>query len=144
MYRTLFLRHAISTSFLSRSNRSTIVKRSSNSLILGVLLLEDDLRPTIRERLLKAFLDLAVLCVLMNRPTTCYEINKFFIKEYSIMQAPSTIYSTLNSMEKKGWVKCVQSKHGRIYSLTEQGRKIIKDMPNKVTEINKFVPILLG
>jgi DNA-binding PadR family transcriptional regulator len=66
-----------------------------------VLVLNLDLQPTIQNRTLRAFLDLAVLCQLSHRPMTCYEINKSFVEKFGIMIAPSTIYLTLGSMESK-------------------------------------------
>ena len=103
-----------------------------------------DLQPTIQNRTLRAFLDLAVLCQLSHRPMTCYEINKSFIEKFGIMIAPSTIYSTLGSMESKGDVKCARNRNGRVYSLTEKGRKVTENMNSIIEEIHRFSTILLG
>jgi DNA-binding PadR family transcriptional regulator len=102
-----------------------------------------DLQPTIQNRTLRAFLDLAVLCQLSHRPMTCYEINKSFVEKFGIMIAPSTIYLTLGSMENKGEVKCARNRNGRVYSLTEKGRKVTDNMNSLIEEIHRFLTILL-
>jgi DNA-binding PadR family transcriptional regulator len=117
---------------------------SPRLVTLGGFDLNLDLQPTIPNRTLRAFLDLAVLCQLSHRPMTCYEINKSFIEKFGIMIAPSTIYSTLSSMESNGEVKCARNRHVKVYSLTEKGRKVTENMNSIIEEIHRFLTMLLG
>jgi DNA-binding PadR family transcriptional regulator len=112
-------------------------------LIVLVFILKLELEPTIQERSLRAFLDLAILCALMDRPMTGYEINSFFVKKFGILIGPSMVYSKLYSMERKGWVRCARNRAGRVYSLTEQGQKIVDSMTSMAEEIQAFIKILL-
>jgi DNA-binding PadR family transcriptional regulator len=74
---------------------------------------------------------------------TGYEINGLFVKKFGILIGPSMVYSKLYSMERKGWIKYTQNRAGRVYSLTEQGRKIVDSMTSIAEEIQAFIRILL-
>ena len=102
-----------------------------------------ELKPTLQERSLKAFLDIAILCALTDHPMTGYEINRLFLKKHRIFVGPSTIYSKLASIERKGWIECVRNKSGRVYALTEKGRKIAAKMADITKEIQSFTRIML-
>jgi len=108
-----------------------------------VFILKLELKPTLQERSLKAFLDLAILCALTEHPMTGYEINHLFLKKHRIFIGPSTIYSKLNTMERKGWIKCVRNRAGRVYSLTENGRKIAANMTDITREIQGLIRTML-
>ncbi|MBN1244343.1 PadR family transcriptional regulator [Candidatus Bathyarchaeota archaeon] len=105
--------------------------------------MKPELKPTVQERSLKAFLDLAILCALTDHPMTGYEINRLFLKKHRIFIGPSTIYSKLTSMERKGWIECIRNKAGRVYGLTEKGRKIAAKMADITREIQGFIRIML-
>jgi DNA-binding PadR family transcriptional regulator len=108
-----------------------------------VFILKLELKSTLQERSLKAFLDLAILCALTEYPMTGYEINRLFLKKHRIFIGPSTIYSKLSSMERKGWIKCVRNRAGRVCSLTEKGRQIAADMAGIAKEIQFFIRTML-
>ena len=104
--------------------------------------MKSELKPTIQKRSLKAFLDLAILCALTNQPLTGYGINVLFMTRFGIMVSPSMIYATLVSMERKGWIKCVSNRNGRVYSLTDQGREIADNIRGIAEEIRSFTVTL--
>jgi DNA-binding PadR family transcriptional regulator len=108
-----------------------------------VFILKPEVKPNLQERTLKAFLDLAILCALAERPMTGYEINRIFLKKYRIFVGPSTIYSKLASIERNEWIECVSNRAGRVYGLTEQGRRITLKMMDITREIQGFVRIML-
>ena len=101
------------------------------------------LEPNIKEKSINAFLDLAILCRLMNKPMSGYAITSLLVKETGILVSPGMIYNTLYSMEINGLVKCIRKKPGRVYSLTEQGIEMAAAIPNKHKEIQAFLKILL-
>lgn len=120
-----------------------VAEPNTTCVSLRVFILKTELKPTLQERSLKAFLDLAILCALTEHPMTGYEINHLFLKKHRIFIGPSTIYSNLISMERKDWVKCIRNRAGRVYSLTEKGRKIATNMTDIIREIQSFLPIML-
>jgi hypothetical protein len=46
------------------------------------------LKPSIKERSLKAFLDLVILRVLIDQPMTAYEVNHYLTRKYGIFIRP--------------------------------------------------------
>jgi len=105
--------------------------------------MKPELESTVQERSLKAFLDLAILCALTEHPMTGYEINHLFLKKHQIFVSPSTIYSKLASIERKGLIECVKNGAGRVYGLTAKGRSIVANMPDINREIQSFLKNML-
>ena len=103
-----------------------------------------EIEPSMQERSLKAFLDLAILLALAEQPLTGYKISRIFVKKFGVLISPSMIYANLKTLEKKGWIKCNRKQDGRTYSLTEQGRKIVENMTNITQEIRSSIIIMLG
>ena len=99
--------------------------------------------PTVQKRIFKSFSDLAILVALKKQPFTGYGINNFFMKKVGDIASPSTIYSSLSSLERKRLIECVRDRSGRLYALTEEGRKIAEDMLRTLEEINRFLDRLL-
>jgi DNA-binding PadR family transcriptional regulator len=108
-----------------------------------VFLMGVELKPTVQERILKAFLDLAILVALTNKAMTGYGLNGHFVKKVGITVSPSMIYSNLAAMERKAWIKCVRNRNGRAYSLTDKGQQIADNMPAIAEEICNSIKTLL-
>jgi DNA-binding PadR family transcriptional regulator len=89
-------------------------------------------------------LDLVILRMLLITPRTAYEIDNSIMEKFDGKRSPSVIYTKLSSMERKNLIKCVLTKYGRVYNITEKGTKIINDIPRLIEEIQAFAPILLG
>jgi DNA-binding PadR family transcriptional regulator len=100
-----------------------------------VFVLKLELEPSVRERNLRAFLDLVILCMLAQHPMSSYAINKALTREFGVMIGPTTIYSKLNTLKKHGSTQCDRGRSGNIYSLTEQGQQIVSEMPTLIEEI---------
>jgi DNA-binding PadR family transcriptional regulator len=102
-----------------------------------------ELKPTVQERTLKAFLDLAILCALTEHPMTGYEMNRIFLKKHRTFVSPGTFYSKLAAMEKKGWIKRAKKGTGKVYELTENGRKITAKKEDITREIQAILKNIL-
>lgn len=100
-------------------------------------------KPTVQKRIFKAFADLAILMTLKNQTLTGYGINNYFMRKVGDIASPSTIYSSLSSLERKGLIECIRDRSGRLYALTENGKRIAEDMPNTLEEIKLFLDRLL-
>lgn len=74
---------------------------------------------------------------------TGYGINNYFMKKVGDVASPSTVYASLASLERRGWIECVRNGRGRVYGLTDEGGKIADDMPCTVEEIKRFLDRLL-
>jgi DNA-binding PadR family transcriptional regulator len=102
-----------------------------------------ELECSIRERVLKAFLDLVIIQLLSQRSMSGYEINKAITKQTGIILNPSTIYSKLYILERKGNVGYVMGRSGKVYSLTVQGQDTTNNLPAIVMEIYESAKELL-
>jgi DNA-binding PadR family transcriptional regulator len=101
-------------------------------------------KTTVQKRIFIAFSDLAILVALKNRSLTGYGINRYFLMRAGDAASPSTVYASLASLERKGWIECITDKRGRVYALTAIGGKIVDEMPDSVKEIKKFIDKLLN
>ena len=99
--------------------------------------------PNVKEKCIKAFLDLAILWRLRSNPMTGYAITTFLVRELGTPISVGKVYNILYSMELNGLIKCVWNKPGRVYSLTERGRKIAENNPETAKEIEAFLETLL-
>ena len=100
-------------------------------------------KPTVQKRIFVAFSDLAILIALKNQALTGYGINNYFLKKVGDAASPSTVYASLASLERKGWIECIADRRGRVYALTAEGKKIVEQMPESVEEIKQFIDRLL-
>jgi DNA-binding PadR family transcriptional regulator len=69
-------------------------------------------KPTVQQRICVAVSDLAILVALKDQAMTGYGINKHFMEKVGDAAIPSTVYSSLASLERKGWIKCVRKGAG--------------------------------
>ncbi len=97
----------------------------------------------IREKCVRAFLDLAILARLRNAPLSGYEITILFVRKFGIIVSPSVVYSVLYSLERNGLVIGVARRRGRIYELTEEGGKAIEKIRNAIADMQNFIRIIL-
>ena len=97
-----------------------------------------------RERILRSFLDIAILARLEDKPVNGYGLTVVFMKDFGVIMSTSTVYSTLYSMERNGLIKCKHSWRGKVYELTEKGKKTLKDSRNKLVETQSFIKNLIG
>jgi DNA-binding PadR family transcriptional regulator len=102
-----------------------------------------DLSPSVKERTLKAFLDLYILRLLADQPMSAYQINKLIVKKFGILIAPNTIYAKLSTMERQGWIKRTRNGNSKTHNLTEQGQQIISNLPALTEEIHQTIKALL-
>ncbi len=74
---------------------------------------------------------------------TGYEVNSTITKKFGVRVGPSTVYSKLSNMERKGWIRTVRENPGRVYTLTSQGQQKADNIKGISKEIQNFVRILL-
>jgi DNA-binding PadR family transcriptional regulator len=102
-----------------------------------------DLKTSVKERTLKAFLDLEILRLLAHQPITAYQAGNLIVKEFGVIIAPNTVYNKLHTMEREGWVKRFRNRTDKAFTLTEQGQEIVGNLPAIAEEIQQTVRKLL-
>jgi DNA-binding PadR family transcriptional regulator len=90
----------------------------------------------IRERIFRNFMDLIILKELKNGlPMSGYDIIALFHKKFHILPSAGSVYSVLYSMERKGLVKGIKVNGKRVYKLTNNGEKKLRDILRDVDSI---------
>jgi len=82
----------------------------------------------VRERCIKSFLDVMIAYILSEKPSWDYEIIAKIYGRLHILLSPGAVYPLLHNMEKKGLIRKERRERREIYSLTEEGKKWLKQM----------------
>ena len=97
----------------------------------------------IQTKLTKGLLDLIILQLLDNHPMHGYELIITIRKFYGVSFGASTIYPTLNTMEKKNFIKCNWNMNGdrpkKVYSLTGEGRSLLEYTTGSLKTICRII-----
>ena len=97
----------------------------------------------IQTKLTKGLLDLIILQLLDNRPMHGYELIVTIRKLYGVSFGASTIYPTLNTMEKKNFIKCNWNMNGerpkKVYSLTGEGKSLLEYTTGSLKTICRII-----
>jgi PadR family transcriptional regulator PadR len=101
------------------------------------------LHKNIQTKLTKGLLDLIILQLLDNHPMHGYELIVTIRKFYGVSFGASTIYPTLNAMEKKNFIKCNWNMNGdrpkKVYSLTGEGRSLLEYTTGSLKTICRII-----
>ncbi len=100
--------------------------------------LEDYLIHKIIARVVGRFLDWVIMVKLSNSPQGGYDILKYVYEHYGVMVSPGTIYSYLESLERKGLVIGTSVGKKRVYSLTTKGKEILETL-HKSKKFRSFI-----
>lgn len=107
--------------------------------------MEREISREMHERIVKGFLDVAIMTKLMDGdPMSGYDVITFVHKKFGILLSSGSVYSVLYSIERNGLVRGMRSKRKRVYKLTDRGEKNIKVVINLVEEIQNTVKLLIG
>jgi DNA-binding PadR family transcriptional regulator len=98
----------------------------------------------LREKFLKAFLDLAILSALRKESMNGYEMTVHFTRKFGIIMNPSVIYTTIYSMERDGLVMAITRKRGRIYELTRSGEQTILNVQDGMVDLQNLLKLIIG
>lgn len=66
------------------------------------------------------------------------------MKRYGSKRSPNVVYTKLAENGKERTDKLCPFRPGRVYSITEKGRKMANYTPNIIEEIYKTTPIILA
>jgi DNA-binding PadR family transcriptional regulator len=80
----------------------------------------------IEEWIVKKALYLIVLRVLKDKSMSGYSIILFVKRKFGIGLSPGSVYSLLQSLEKKGFIKKCNRKGAKRYTLSEKGEATLR------------------
>jgi DNA-binding PadR family transcriptional regulator len=94
---------------------------------MGINLLEnkkasDSVLKTLKERIIKDFLDIIVLTELQNASLSGYDIISVIFRRYRFLLSAGTVYSMLYKLERNGLIDSFLSEKKKIYSITSHGK----------------------
>ena len=99
---------------------------------------------TLRRKVINAFMEVLVLAQLGNSPSlSAYDVIALVNKKYGVLLSSGTVYSALYRLERRGWLRGSSDQSRRIYALTEQGKKQIEAIQNRIKEIHKLLDSIL-
>jgi DNA-binding PadR family transcriptional regulator len=104
---------------------------------VGDSVLEKDVIVEMRERIVRAFLDLIVL---MKLSESCealggYDFVKLVGEEFDVMISPGSMYAVLYSMERGDLIQGMSKHRKRVYSLTDKGEATVKAVSEEKTKV---------
>lgn len=95
------------------------------------------------ERIVRAFLDVVIMRMLLNRSMSGYELENEILSKSKERIGPNVIYTKLSAMEHQKLILCITTGHGRKYELLDTGKKIVTDREKLFEEINNSIMTVL-
>jgi DNA-binding PadR family transcriptional regulator len=105
--------------------------------------LESEVLKSMRERLLKDFMDVLIMARLRNNDMSGYDVIAYIHNKFNILISSGTVYSLLYSMERDGLIKGKRNNRKRTYTLTGKGKETIKVIQNANGATQNFIAMLL-
>jgi DNA-binding PadR family transcriptional regulator len=93
--------------------------------------------------MVRAFLDIVIMRMLLNRPMTGYELENEILSKSKVRIGPNVIYTKLSSMEHQKLIVCIIIGRGRRYELLDTGKKLVTDREKLCEEINNSIMTIL-
>lgn len=80
----------------------------------------------VRERFIKAFLDLLILALVKDQPRCGYDILATIHREFNILISPGTLYPLLHMLEENELIESTLFQRKRNYFISKKGLEIFK------------------
>ena len=97
----------------------------------------------LRERFLKEFLDVLIIKRIRDKEYGGYDLLSYFHEYFNIMISPGTLYSTLYSLEREGYIEAHDEGRKRVYSLTSEGEGVLKEIDESKDTLGDFFSQIL-
>ena len=97
----------------------------------------------VKLRIVKDFVDIIILNRLNSVPSSGYDITVYIHEKHEFFISTSNIYSTLYSLERKGFVKGDLTSRKRLYYLTQNGLNYIENVLNNRDDILNLIEKIL-
>jgi DNA-binding PadR family transcriptional regulator len=87
---------------------------------------EDEVLKMVQDRIISGYLDALILFRLRKARLSGYDLVKLIHADFNLLVSPGTVYSTLYSLERKGYIVCLLNGRKRTCTLTEKGETLLK------------------
>ena len=86
------------------------------------------------QHIIRNLLDIQLLRIVQTQPTWGYQIKKQVESDFNVKLRHGALYPALNSLEKKGLLKCTKQQKGKrvrkVYTITENGKMYLQEYYN--------------
>ena len=80
------------------------------------------------DKIIGAYLDGLILCRLKNKFLSGYDLLQIIYRDFNLHVSPGTMYATLYSLERQGFIECVPNGRKRVCRLTDKGKVTMQIM----------------
>lgn len=87
---------------------------------------ESELLNEMHERLVKDFLDMLILMRLMKGPMSVYDLVKFVLNRFNLLNSSELVHSSLSYLEREEFIKSTEDLGKKVYNLTSRGEERVK------------------
>ena len=96
-------------------------------------------------RTIKSFTDILILKHLKSHPLSSgYQVLRHLYDGYDVLCSPGTLYKEIYLLERKGLIKAEGDQNSRIYSLTDEGQKVLETAVKTSKQIQELVSEILS
>ena len=98
-----------------------------------------DLLLHLRRRTVRNFMDFLILSMLRKGALSGYDIITIIFENFGFLPSSGSVYSTLYALEREGFVRGLWCGKRRLYTLTEEGEKIIEAASASLNMIENLI-----
>lgn len=115
----------------------------TQSITGGCFFLQPKVFRELRERIVRNFLDIAVLAELKKgHLMSGYDVIGFLNDKFHLMMSSGTVYNTLYALEREGVIEGQPMGKRRVYKLTDKGEEMIDTILSSYEQIENVVASL--
>jgi DNA-binding PadR family transcriptional regulator len=90
-------------------------------------------------------MDIIILRHLRSNPhASGYDIIKLLHRQYRMLASPGTVYSVLYSLERQSLAEGIMSGGKRLYTLTQQGEKLLRQLCGTKIHVQTLLSIIFS
>ena len=99
--------------------------------------MESETAHSFNRRIIQNFMDIIILKHLKNNhPMSGYDVVIYLHKKFHILPSAGTVYSLLYALERENLIEGIKNQGKRVYKLTNQGEKLLKEIHNTRNNIH--------
>jgi DNA-binding PadR family transcriptional regulator len=96
-------------------------------------------------RIIQDFMDIIILKHLKNNhPMSGYDVIKYLHRKFHMLASPGAVYSILYSLERQDLIEGKISQGKRVYKLTDQGEKRLRNTDTSKTHIQSLLSYIFS
>ena len=103
---------------------------------------KDAIKEQMTRRVVSSFLDVFVVYHFKDQEFSGYDVTQYINKKLNVWLSPGTIYSTLYTMEREGYLEVVSGEKKRVFKVSKKG-KMLEEVFSCPTDMLKHMQGLM-